>query len=205
MNLTFPINIPRWLQILFGKQDTPPISETIDDKRSQPIDLQSLIDCSRYISQSLEALANKDVIGSCRIHREFGKLKRPTFNRQIDDSNIYLSYLWEGAEKTIETARHISSNPNLKLDLDLNSEIMNISESIDRFEYSALNKSTSDFGDIISKERDYIQFTIATRTKSMKHEDFNDGTLQYSYLVLLYHLHSFLNAASKLNAFRYNQ
>lgn len=205
MNLTFPINIPRWLQILFGNQASSSIAENTDDESEQSIYLQSLDDCAGYISQSLAALANKDVIDSCRIHREFGKLKRPSFKRQIDDSTIYLSYLWEGAEKVIETARHISSNPNLKIDLDLKCEIMNLSESLVNLKNFTLNRSASFLGEIIDKERDFIQFTIAIRSKRMKHEDFNEGTLQYSYLVLLYNLHSFLNAASKLSTFRYNQ
>lgn len=77
-----------------------------------------------------------------------------------------------------------------------------MSESIAELAASCNGQQTDVMRDKIQKERDFIQHNINVRSKNMKHEHFNDGTLQYSYLVLLYYLHSFLNSASKLSALR---
>lgn len=204
MTLTLPIKFLNWIQMLFGRKADNSYPYANFCLSSKEIDFQSIQNVAKYISQSLNNLADKDVIASCRIHREFGKLKRPTIKSQNNNGDIYLSYLWEGAEKVIETARHISTNPNHIINSDLKSEIKVISRSIAELESFCRNMHTDTLKETIDKERDFIQYTIAVRSKNMKHEHFNDGTFQYSYLVLLYYLHSVLNAASRLKIFQYN-
>lgn len=205
MILPLQIKFLGWIQILFGGKADNSYPEANLSLSSQDIDFQSIQNVTGYISQSLTNLADKDVIASCRIHREFGKLKRPTIKSQNENGDIYLPYLWEGAEKVIETARHISTNPNHIIKPDLKSEISVLSHSIGNLENLSCDRQTDSLKEHIDKERDFIQYTIAVRSKDMKHEQFNDGTLEYSYLVLLYHLYSFLNATSRLSIFRYNQ
>lgn len=197
MILSFSTKIPSWIKMIFGNPANNVNSKEKENSIGQNVDLQSIHKGAAYISKSLMFLANKDVIASCRIHREFGKQKRPYFKTH----NIYLSYLWEGAEKAIETARHISSNPNHTVDLDLKSEIKVLANSIAELGSICNGEQTDLIREKISKERDSVHNIIVVRSKIMKHEHFYDGTLEYSYLTLLYHLHSFLNVASKLNAF----
>lgn len=202
MTLTLPIKLHGWIQMLVGYNQPVLTADAQKDSYGQNADWQSFRNCTDYISKALKHLADKDIIASCRIHREFGKLKRPNSGHKNDDSNIYLSYLWEGAEKIIELARHISANPNYTVDFDMKSEIMVMSESIAELAGSCNGKQIDVMRDKIQKEYDFIQHNIKERSKNMKHEHFNDGALEYSYLVLLYHLHAFLNAASKLSIFR---
>lgn len=205
MTITLPIKFLDWIKMLFGSKTDNSYSDTNFSSSSQEIEFESIQNIAKYISHSLTYLADKDVIASCRIHREFGKLKRPIIKSRNENGEIYLSYLWEGAEKVIETARHTSTNPNHIIKSDLKSEITVLSHSIANLESVCRDRQTDRLKEQIDKERDFIQFTIAVRSKDMKHEQFNDGILEYSYLVLLYHLYSFLNAASKLTIFRYNQ
>lgn len=204
MTPTIPIKLPGWLRLLFVHEPNDLSRDTTDESFKKDLELQSMHDVTDYVSKSLVSLADRDVISSCRIHREYGKLKLP-FNKSRDERSVYLSYLWEGAEKIIETARHISSNPNYRLDFDMKSELNVLANSITDLGMLCKDFHIDDARNKLSTELDFIRHTIDVRSKNMKHEHFNDGTLQYSYLTLLYHLHSFLNAASRLDIFRYNQ
>lgn len=199
-----PIRFFDWIRILFANPANDDNIDKEDDSSKPNMELLSIYDGTEYVSKSLMYLADKNVISSCRIHREFGKLKRPFKKSNLDDRDIYLSYLWEGAEKVIETARHISTNPNHSLDSDIKSEIKVLAKSIEDLGSLCKDKQLDDIRAKVSSERDFIRYTIAVRSKNMRHEHFNDGTLQYAYLTLLYHLHSFLNAASRLDSLKIN-
>lgn len=199
-----PIRALDWIKLLFANPAIDNDIDTARDSSKHKMELLSIYDGTEYVSKSLMYLADKNVISSCRIHREFGKLKRPFKKTNLDDRDIYLSYLWEGAEKVIETARHISTNPNHSFDTDIKSEIKVLAKSIEDLGSMCKDKQIDDLRAKVSSERDFIRYTIAVRSKNMRHEHFNDGTLQYAYLTLLYHLHSFLNAASRLDIFRFN-
>jgi hypothetical protein len=43
-------------------------------------------------------------------------------------------------------------------------------------------------------EKDFIEHSIAIHSKGMTHEDFDEGAPSYSYLMLLYYLHSFISS-----------
>ncbi len=46
-------------------------------------------------------------------------------------------------------------------------------------------------------EKDFIEHSIAVHSKGMTHEDFDEEAPAYSYLMLLYYLHSFVSSFSQ--------
>lgn len=152
--------------------------------------------CRNVICPALDSLADADVINACKNHR-FGsdslctlenKIRR--FGAGFDKASkyIYANYMIESAEKIAETTRHIVCRPSFSISISDKCEIQALRKMMDEMLEPAF-----DF-QMIEGNKNFIEHLIAVRSKSMGYEDFSDGAQAYSYLTLLYYLHSFINS-----------
>ncbi len=153
--------------------------------------------CRNVICPALDSLADADVINACKNHRiGSGSLctlenkVRRSFGADSDSesSYIYISYMIESAEKIAETTRHIVCRPSFSISISDKCEIQALRKMMDDMLEPAF-----DF-QMIDGNKNFVKHLIAVRSKSMGYDDFSDGTQAYSYLTLLYYLHSFINS-----------
>ena len=153
--------------------------------------------CRNVICPALDSLADFDVINSCKNHRigsdslcALENKVRRSFGANSDNSSrhIYVNYMIESAEKIAETTRHMVCRPSFSISIS------------DKCEIQALRKMMADMLEqgydpqMIGDNKDFVEHLIAVRSKSMGYEDFTDGAQAYSYLTLLFYLHSFINS-----------
>lgn len=158
--------------------------------------------CRNVICLALDSLADVDVINACKNHRigseslcTLENKVRRSFGTDSDNGSryIYVSYMIESAEKIAETTRHMVCRPSFSISIS------------DKCEIKALGKMMADMleqsydSQMIGGNKDFIKHLIAVRSKSMGYEDFCDGAQAYSYLTLLYYLHSFINSFRHLS------
>lgn len=167
--------------------------------------------CGDIISSALECLVTDDDIKACRTHRtgadtlaEIEALIRRTYPETAHDSNtmaIYLNYMLDATEKIAGTSRLIVTRPGNNLSLSDRCEIDSIRHHIS----SMISESSAATGEkrsytlrTAADNKAFIEHLIDMHSKSMSHEDFNDGSTSYSLLSLLYYLHSFINSFQHL-------
>lgn len=153
--------------------------------------------CRNVICPALDSLADADVINACKNHRiGSGSLcalenkVRRSFgvNSDKDSKYIYVSHMIESAEKIAETIRHIVCRPSFSISISDKCEIQALRKMMDDMLEPAF-----DF-QMIDGNKNFVEHLIAVRSKSMGYEDFSDGAQAYSYLTLLYYLHSLINS-----------
>ena len=108
----------------------------------------------------------------------------------------------EATDKIAETTRHLITSPDSYIPISYRCEIETIRGGIARL--SQLTDSILDADADTVKinrdtglEKDFIEHSIAVHSKGMTHEDFDEGAPAYSYLMLLYYLHSFVSSFSQ--------
>lgn len=149
-----------------------------------------------YVASALRLLAQRRVAEICRLQSEFGKLSRRYRRSEPTAGSVYLRCLWESASRVIETARQISANPNHELGAALEDKLIELAQSID--EISSPDRGSQEQ---ICALRDSLRHAIALYTGDMRQEHFNDGSLRYDCLTLLFSLHCFINALSRLDLY----
>lgn len=183
----------------------------------QPIDKSCLMlmisPCSSIIDKALECLSSHDNLGVCRNHRlgyetleTLGKkLREYSGKRNSSDERltVYHEYMLEATGKIAETTRHIITTPDNSVSGSYKCEIEIIRENLTRLLQSTDNilrtdDNTEKIKEEISKDKDFIEHTIAVHSKGMTHDDFDDGDPAYSYLMLLYYLRSFVSSFSQV-------
>lgn len=151
---------------------------------------------------ALDCLAGGRVIDACKNHRvgtaslselekKLGKLTQAKDAKE-DMAVVYVKYMIEAAGKVAETVCHIVVRPEFCISISDKCELQTIGTMI-----GALPAEVADDSRFLSKvanDKDFIEHLIAEKSKSMTHEDFDDGSQAYSYLVMLYYLHSYLNS-----------
>ena len=156
-----------------------------------------IVPCRVIISRSLGSLAEADVIDVCKNYRMgadslFALRKKigQTFDLKSnrESEGVYLNYMIEAAEKIAETARHIVISPSFRISISDKCEIQVLQQVIDRIEDKDFDLPA------VADNKDFLEHLIAERSKSMAIEDFNDGAQAYSYLTMLFYLHTFLNS-----------
>ena len=144
--------------------------------------------CRNVICLALDSLADVDVINACKNHRissdslcTLDNKVRRSFGVNSDNNSrlVYVCYMIESAEKIAETIRHIVCRPSFSISIS------------DKCEIQALRKMMDD---MLEPNKNFVEHLIAVRSKSMGYEDFSDGAQAYSYLTLLYYLHSLINS-----------
>lgn len=181
----------------------------------KPVDKSCLMltipPCSSIIDKALECLSNQDDLAVCKNHRlgaetldvigkkvrEYSENKNKSYKRLA----IYHEYMLEATGKIAETSRHIITSPDNYMPISYKCEIETIRGSLARLLQSTdrilhSDENTESIRKDIIKDKDFIEHTIAEHSKGMTHDEFDDGDPAYSYLMLLYYLHSFVSSFS---------
>ncbi|WP_289875362.1 hypothetical protein, partial [Duncaniella muris] len=108
-------------------------------------------------------------------------------------------YMLEATDKIAETTRHLVTSPDGYIPISYKCEIETIRGGIVRLSQLADSILSSDVDTVkingdAGLEKDFIEHSIAIHSKGMTHEDFDEGAPSYSYLMLLYYLHSFISS-----------
>lgn len=168
--------------------------------------------CSPIIDKALECLSSDDSIAVCKNHRIGSKnidlisdkVRNCSANTDgsIGKTALYCEYILEATDKIAETTRHLVTSPDSYIPISYKCEIETIRGGIVRL--SQLSDSIFDRDSDTVKingdtglEKDFIEHSIAVHSKGMTHEDFDEGAPAYSYLMLLYYLHSFVSSFSQ--------
>lgn len=165
--------------------------------------------CGPIIDKALECLSNNDNIAVCKNHR-IGSQTIDIISDKVRNSSadtddtigktaLYCEYMLEATDKIAETTRHLVTSPDGYIPISYKCEIETIRGGIVRLSQLADSILSSDVDTVkingdASLEKDFIEHSIAIHSKGMTHEDFDEGAPSYSYLMLLYYLHSFISS-----------
>ena len=166
--------------------------------------------CGPIIDKALECLSSNDSIAVCKNHR-IGSRNIDLITEKvrdcsadayssIDKSALYCEYMLEATDKIAETTRHLITSPDSYIPISYRCEIETIRGGIARLSRltdSILDADTVKINGDTGLEKDFIEHSIAVHSKGMTHEDFDEGAPAYSYLMLLYYLHSFVCSFSQ--------
>ena len=167
-------------------------------------------DCAAFTVRALEDIARMNSISACKNHREatdaLSAIKRmypKTQSRHTEGVATYLIYMVEATEKITETVRLIVTDPDTAIQMATRCELLamrntfsQLRERYARFENA--DENADQLLTAISNENSFIKHLIDTHSKSMTPEDYEDGSISYSYLMLLYYLHSYINSFEKV-------
>ena len=168
--------------------------------------------CGPIIDKALECLSNNDNIAVCKNHR-IGSQTIDIISDKVRNSSadtddtigktaLYCEYMLEATDKIAETTRHLVTSPDGYIPISYKCEIETIRGGIVRLSQLADSILSSDVDTVkingdAGLEKDFIEHSIAIHSKGMTHEDFDEGVPAYSYLMLLYYLHSFVSSFSQ--------
>lgn len=168
--------------------------------------------CGPIIDKALECLSNNDNIAVCKNHR-IGSQTIDIISDKVRNSSadtddtigktaLYCEYMLEATDKIAETTRHLVTSPDGYIPISYKCEIETIRGGIVRLSQLADSILSSDVDTVkingdAGLEKDFIEHSIAVHSKGMTHEDFDEGAPAYSYLMLLYYLHSFVCSFSQ--------
>ena len=168
--------------------------------------------CGPIIDKALECLSNNDNIAVCKNPR-IGSQTIDIISDKVRNSSadtddtigktaLYCEYMLEATDKIAETTRHLVTSPDGYIPISYKCEIETIRGGIVRLSQLADSILSSDVDTVkingdAGLEKDFIEHSIAVHSKGMTHEDFDEGASAYSYLMLLYYLHSFVCSFSQ--------
>ena len=168
--------------------------------------------CGPIIDKALECLSNNDNIAVCKNHR-IGSQTIDIISDKVRNSSadtddtigktaLYCEYMLEATDKIAETIRHLVTSPDGYIPISYKCEIETIRGGIVRLSQLADSILSSDVDTVkingdAGLEKDFIEHSIAIHSNGMTHEDFDEGAPAYSYLMLLYYLHSFVSSFSQ--------
>lgn len=165
--------------------------------------------CGPIIDKALKCLSNNDSIAVCKNHRIGSEtidiISEKVRNCSADSDDtigktaLYCEYMLEATDKIAETTRHLVTSPDDYIPISYKCEIETIRGGIVRLSQLADSILSSDVDTVkingdAGLEKDFIEHSIAIHSKGMTHEDFDEGAPSYSYLMLLYYLHSFISS-----------
>ena len=165
--------------------------------------------CGPIIDKALECLSNNDNIAVCKNHRigsqtidiisDKVRYSSADTDDTIGKTALYCEYMLEATDKIAETTRHLVTSPDGYIPISYKCEIETIRGGIVRLSQLADNILSSNVDTVkingdAGLEKDFIEHSIAVHSKGMTHEDFYEGAPSYSYLMLLYYLHSFISS-----------
>lgn len=194
-----------WRQILNIKRESESADTVIVD------DLRSIVECcTSQIVKFLEAFAEMDMISACKNHRDtIDELstKKRIYNRSLSAHDgthmIYIDYMIEATEKVAEISRLIITKPEDSISISTKCELLTIGSIFTRLSQRYMKFENGDFKadqflTEIRNDGSFVKHLCGTHSKSMNHTDFEDGAIAYSYLMLLYYIHSYINSLEKV-------
>ncbi len=135
-----------------------------------------------YVANSLKSLAGYDIQGCCRLHRLF-------MNDFSESDKVY-----DAAKRSIDAIKQLATNPNYTVPLDNRCEMASVGDDILLISNLCRSKEFTAACKNSQKSRDFISHIIDIHSSNMNTKDFNDDCFAYSYLTLLWNLHSLLNS-----------
>lgn len=164
--------------------------------------------CLGIIDKALESFTSGDDIAACRnldiasatLHH-IGEACRKSFDRNgTADSHtaFYIANMISSTGKIAESARHIVTRGKARLTLPANCDIDTLRDSLTDLTDLTDPTYTDSIMDASSRLTDRTRHLIAVQSASMTKADFNDESVNYDCLMLLYLLLSF--AKSSRNA-----
>ena len=192
------------------KRRTAPDAAAVNISNLDEMVLYAVASCRDITCNALCSLAQAEVNHACENHRKgfekLSKIERETRRLLCGGTSeyelkvVYLNYMIEAAEKVAETSRHIVIRPSFSISISDKCEIQAVCRMFeDMFDiFDDKSRQMEDKVKNASNNKDFIEHLIAVRSKAMRYEDFNEETLAYSYLTLLYYLHSLVNSYCRL-------
>ena len=193
------------------------IKESLDMEMNDPagksFHRSAIQRCGVIIDKALECVSCGDDIAVCRNHRlgaEILGVMRKRIGeypgRGDGEDNfpaIYHGYMLEATEKIAEISRNIVTSPDFLIPLSCRCEIEMVRDSL-AMVMQSIDKCLDSEGNFnaivyeIEKERDYIKHAIEQQAEGMSYKEFDEDGVEYSYLLLLYYLHSFMSSFSQV-------
>lgn len=174
--------------------------------------IMTMQSCGPIIDKALECLSSNDSIAVCKNYR-IGSRNIDLISGKVRESSAetdgsigktaqYCQYMLEATDKIAETTRHLITSPDSYIPISYRCEIETIRGGIARLSQLADSILDADADTVkingdTGLEKDYIEHSIAVHSKGMTHEDFDEGAPAYSYLMLLYYIHSFVSSFSQ--------
>ena len=135
-----------------------------------------------YVSNSLKSLAEYDILGCCRWHRLF-------MSDCSESDKVY-----DAAKRSIDAIKQLVTNPNYTIPLNNRCEMASVSDDILLISKLCRGKEFTAACKNSQESKNFISHIIDVHSGNMSLEDFNDDCFAYSYLTLLWNLHSLLNS-----------
>lgn len=184
-------------------------SNHLDMIRESGFDMSGLVGmCYESVIKVLDVIVSVDPIESCRIYRGIGPIIKNIRNDidrfSVGQDSINIDYMLESLHRISEMGKSIATNPNDGITLSIKCELETLrgSFSVMRNNLNDTRKVYSDNNEAWRKEsancKDFIEHLIDIHGKSMKHNDFDDGSVKYEYLMLLHYMLSFHKSVVKL-------
>ena len=165
--------------------------------------------CGPIIDKALECLSSNDNIEVCKNHRT-GSQTIDIISDKVRDcsadtegkigkTSLYCEYMLGATDKIAETTRHLVTSPTVISRFHTNARLRQSVEELSGL--SRLADGILGVDDDIIKiagdtglEKDFYRTQHSRTFQRMTHEDFDEGAPAYSYLMLLYYLHSFVSS-----------
>lgn len=164
--------------------------------------------CYEAVIKDIDAIVNTDPVESCRICRIIGadiRNIRNDIDRLPDERyRVHVAYMIESLQRILETGKAIATNPNDGIGISMKCELKTLRGSLSVILNSlgGTRNVYSDNNETLMKEsansKDFISHLIDIHEKSMNHDDFDDSSVKYRYLMLLHYMLSFHKSAIKL-------
>lgn len=164
--------------------------------------------CYEAVIKDIDTIANTDPVESCRLYRKIGsdiKNIRNDIDRYPDERyRVHVTYMLESLQRILEAGKSIATNPNYGISISMKCELETLRDSLLVMcnGLIATRNIYSDNSETLVKEsancKDFIAHLIDIHGKSMNHDDFDDSSVKYRYLMLLHYMLSFHKSAIKL-------
>lgn len=164
----------------------------------------SIVLCNNAIISGIDSMLSLSAIDACRNNRLFDTLYSGyDMFRKSDISaagNEDLNHIWNTGLKITEITRstavftetHLTEREKIDI-AEVRDDIIALSDAISR----ALTDNNS-IKSGASSVKESVSTHIRRYTNSMNHNDYNDGSVRYSYLRLLHNLYSYFLSIQKI-------
>lgn len=164
----------------------------------------SIVSCNRAIISGIDCVLSSSAAVACRNSRMFGTLYAGYVgfrkNNNLSRSNECLNSLWETGLRITEIAHEIAVASESSLAAPEKRDMAKVREELSALSDS-IRRSRGGSGAIksaLTGVRATISTHILRYSASMRHDDYNDGSVRYSYLRLLHNLYTYFLSMQKI-------
>lgn len=160
--------------------------------------------CNRAIISGIDCMLSLSAMEACRNNRVFDTLysgyevfRKSDTGTQENES---LNHIWNTGLKITEITRGIAVSTDTPLTecekiyiAEVRDDIMELSDTL-----STPHADHDSIRESAAKVKESVSAHIRRYSNSMKHSDYNDGSVRYSYLRLLHNLYSYFLSMQKI-------